>query len=121
MRPSALESFEQYASARASEGYTIVMFTGSGCPPCKAIYPVYKELVENAQSGKPSCYTLDPTSVPIPTFILYKSGAKLSSFTGADREALTNMFRRTVDLRNISTAPSFAMGSQGKKARRLST
>ncbi|KZV91679.1 hypothetical protein EXIGLDRAFT_719077 [Exidia glandulosa HHB12029] len=118
---SNVASYQDIEGIKQSPGYCILFFTKSkGCTGCKAIEPVFQQLAGDDTGARVRCYRLDVHELAlekssesmseqvtgVPTFIMYRDGQQIDRVVGADREALTNMFRRTVDPRD-TTRPTF--------------
>jgi len=83
---SAVEKFRNINSK------SVLYFTASWCPPCKAIAPVYEELskkYEGVSFGKVdvddnSDAALDFEISAVPTFVLFDGEHAIEKFAGAD-------------------------------------
>lgn len=87
---SAIEKF------RAINSKSVLYFTATWCPPCKAIAPIYEEMSkrypdiafgkvdvdENADAS------LDFEVNAVPTFVLFDGEVATEKFSGADKDKL---------------------------------
>jgi len=91
----------EFDSIVNSSRSTVVMFKDENCGQCKAIKPSF---VRRAQKYKEKQFLIvDINDIQnfklrssikgMPTFSKYKSGKKLSSFTGADKPRLDHMIK----------------------------
>mmetsp|Transcript_15991 Transcript_15991/g.19525 ORF Transcript_15991/g.19525 Transcript_15991/m.19525 type:complete len:128 (-) Transcript_15991:1611-1994(-) len=78
---------------------SILYFTATWCPPCKAIKPVYEELSNtytNVAFGKVdvddnSDAALDFQVTSVPTFVLFHKEEVVGRFSGADKNQLEEL------------------------------
>lgn len=93
------EQFSELIQPQQNSGFaaTIVDFTASWCPPCRAIKPVFEEMATHYTDIQFLKVDVDELKVvardakiyAMPTFIIYRGGERTNeSIRGADKEAL---------------------------------
>eukprot|EP00042_Codosiga_hollandica_P005562 m.15256 g.15256 ORF g.15256 m.15256 type:complete len:109 (-) comp24755_c0_seq1:112-438(-) len=96
-----LNTKDEFTSTIGRDEVCIVDFTAVWCPPCQAIAPRFQEFSVKYPSVKFYKVDVDKNQgasqlagiTAMPTFIVYKAGAKLESLRGANvagLEALIN-------------------------------
>eukprot|EP00240_Pyramimonas_obovata_P008267 CAMPEP_0118921258 /NCGR_PEP_ID=MMETSP1169-20130426/602_1 /TAXON_ID=36882 /ORGANISM="Pyramimonas obovata, Strain CCMP722" /LENGTH=103 /DNA_ID=CAMNT_0006861955 /DNA_START=110 /DNA_END=421 /DNA_ORIENTATION=+ len=88
-----------WAAAKASDTAVIVDFTASWCGPCKMIAPFFEELsgkYTNVSFVKIDVDDLDSVAAEcgvtaMPTFQVWKKGAKVDEMVGASKDKLEEM------------------------------
>jgi thioredoxin len=89
----------------ATAGLVIIDFTATWCPPCKAIGPVFEAIAgEQAEGGKLAFIKVDVDENEeasqkagiscMPTFQVWKDGAKVDEFSGADEAKLRELVKK---------------------------
>lgn len=91
----------------ASDSCAVIFFTSSTCPPCKAVYPIYDELAEEAGS-KAILIKVDVVVAhdvgmkyqvrATPTFMTFLKGKKLDQWSGANPAQLRGNVRMLVEM-----------------------
>jgi thioredoxin 1 len=100
---SDLEATEKF---RALNGKSILYFTATWCPPCKAIKPVYEEMATKYPSVAFGKVDVDDNSdaalefeiKAVPTFVLFDGEDPVERFSGADPKKLESLVK-TLDER----------------------
>lgn len=110
-----VESPEQFEELIQSNEFTatIVDFTASWCPPCRAIKPIFEEMATRytdiqflkVDVDELKSVARDAKIYAMPTFIIYRGGERTNeSIRGADKEALRAL------LNSVSTTTTAAQG-----------
>ncbi|KAE8415839.1 PPPDE putative peptidase domain-containing protein [Aspergillus pseudocaelatus] len=94
---------------QASHSAAIIFFTSATCPPCKALYPLYDELAEEAGS-KATLIKVDISSAydvamkygikATPTFKTYLKGQETETWSGANASQLQGNIRLLIEMAN---------------------
>ncbi|KAF5855515.1 hypothetical protein ETB97_009092, partial [Aspergillus alliaceus] len=93
--------------ASASHSCAVIFFTSATCPPCKAMYPVYDELAEEA-GAKAALIKVDISTAydvsmkyPVrgtPTFKTYLKGKEADTWSGANASQLRGNIRLLLEM-----------------------
>ncbi|KAE8139872.1 PPPDE putative peptidase domain-containing protein [Aspergillus pseudotamarii] len=94
---------------QARHSAAIIFFTSATCPPCKALYPLYDELAEEAGS-KATLIKVDISSAydvamkygikATPTFKTYLKGQETETWSGANASQLQGNIRLLIEMAN---------------------
>ncbi|KAE8162102.1 PPPDE putative peptidase domain-containing protein [Aspergillus tamarii] len=94
---------------QASHSAAIIFFTSATCPPCKALYPLYDELAEEAGT-KATLIKVDISSAydvamkygikATPTFKTYLKGQETETWSGANASQLQGNIRLLIEMAN---------------------
>ena len=85
-----------FDSTVASDKLTVVDFTATWCGPCQRIAPIFEKMAEEMPDVQFVKVDVDANSETaqacgiscMPTFQLYKAGAKVDELSGANEQAL---------------------------------
>merc|ERR1712070_35486 len=91
-----IESKDEFTSLISGPKAVLIDFTATWCGPCKMIAPFFEDLskkFENVVFAKVDVDELDDVAAQagieaMPTFQVYKDGAKVDEMTGAVKEKL---------------------------------
>ncbi|KAF7616217.1 thioredoxin [Aspergillus flavus] len=94
---------------QASHSAAIIFFTSATCPPCKALYPLYDSLAEEAGS-KATLIKVDISSAydvamkygikATPTFKTYLKGQETETWSGANASQLQGNIKLLIEMAN---------------------
>lgn len=91
-----IKNLDEFKSAIAFEGLTVVDFYATWCGPCKMISPVLEKLSDKYTQAQFLKVDVDEASdiaqeyavAAMPTFIFFKNGEKVETIVGANPQKL---------------------------------
>mmetsp|Transcript_18153 Transcript_18153/g.20952 ORF Transcript_18153/g.20952 Transcript_18153/m.20952 type:complete len:141 (+) Transcript_18153:132-554(+) len=101
MSVTALEDLDAVEKFSESNDKSILYFTATWCPPCKAIKPIYSELSDIHDKDGIAFGKVDVDEAAdaaaehginsVPTFIFFNKKVPMKRFSGADRSQLETL------------------------------
>ncbi|PYI16021.1 putative thioredoxin [Aspergillus violaceofuscus CBS 115571] len=102
MPVTAIQSLAEFREIIAEDKPVIIDFWATWCGPCRMVSPVLEKI--SNETEKVAFYKVDVDAHDdisqevsiraMPTFILFKNGAKVDELVGADQRALAKLVER---------------------------
>ncbi|KZS93529.1 thioredoxin-like protein [Sistotremastrum niveocremeum HHB9708] len=104
MSVKAINSLSEFQELVASDSYVFFDFWATWCGPCRVISPFFEQLSKDPAYSHIKFFKVDVDEQPdvaqevgitaMPTFILFKKGAKVGQLVGARKDQLTALVKQ---------------------------